>query len=191
MLFGTDSPVVSNNVITGNITQGSTQSQGGGIFDVSQHAQITQNLIYDNVVTWTGKGSELAFSVNSLGPGPLVENNTVIATSGGTLATAIYVLSFGGFGQFWNNLVIGFSGQSAFTCDELSTQQPPLLINNDAFTSNGPGYAGTCAGQSGQNGNISVDPLFKDSGGFDLHLQSTSPAIDAGTNSAPNLPQTD
>lgn len=38
---------------------------------------------------------------------------------------------------------------------------------------------------------ISADPLFVNAAVNDFHLQATSPAVDAGTNSAPNLPQTD
>src|SRR5439155_6610362 len=49
---------------------------------------------------------------------------------------------------------------------------------------------GGCAGVAGTNGNISGDPLFLDASS-NFHLQSGSPAIDAGSNSAPDLPSTD
>jgi len=40
-------------------------------------------------------------------------------------------------------------------------------------------------------GNISADPLFKNAANGDFHLTQGSPVIDAGDNSAPNLPATD
>ena len=44
---------------------------------------------------------------------------------------------------------------------------------------------------NGLNGNISSDPLFLSAAINDFHLYLSSPAIDAGDNSAPNLPATD
>jgi len=40
-------------------------------------------------------------------------------------------------------------------------------------------------------GNIDVDPLFVNPANGDFHLQGSSPCIDAGDNSAPDLPLTD
>jgi len=45
------------------------------------------------------------------------------------------------------------------------------------------GYSGT--------GNINANPLFVNAAGGDLHLSPGSPAIDAGDNTAPNLPAYD
>jgi hypothetical protein len=52
------------------------------------------------------------------------------------------------------------------------------------------GFDGTCAQLGTQNGNISADPKFKNNTS-NFRLRPTSPAIDTGTNSAPNLPSKD
>jgi hypothetical protein len=49
-------------------------------------------------------------------------------------------------------------------------------------------YSDVDGGYTGE-GNINEDPLFV--GGADYHLTADSPCIDAGTDSAPNLPATD
>ena len=72
------------------------------------------------------------------------------------------------------------------TCTIL--RRPPSRTN-DAYSATGTGLQGTCSGASGQTGNISAAPLFVNASNFRLTV--ASPAIDAGTNSAPNLPTTD
>ncbi len=52
-------------------------------------------------------------------------------------------------------------------------------------------YGSGCANQTGTNGNLSADPLFVNPSAGNYHLQSGSPSIDTGDNSAPNLPATD
>jgi hypothetical protein len=68
---------------------------------------------------------------------------------------------------------------------------PPILQFNDVFAPSGVPYGGTCTDQTGLNGNISADPIFVNPSAGDFHLQAASPAMNAGTNSAPNLPVTD
>ena len=46
-------------------------------------------------------------------------------------------------------------------------------------------------GAYNQAGNMTVDPMFVDETNGDLHLQSGSPVIDVGDNSAPSLPSED
>ena len=46
-------------------------------------------------------------------------------------------------------------------------------------------------GFAGTNGNVNVDPRFVNQAGGDLHLQASSPMIDAGTNGVAGLPATD
>ena len=187
-LEGAANPLVKNNLITANTARGlfssGPASPGGGIYSEGSYNDfITQNVIYNNSADQGGGIYSSSWGV--------IENNTIIAGSGsGNPGSALYTPSGSGL-QLYNNLLIGSSGQTALYCDPASYgSQPPALSNNDAYSSGGTGFGGTCLGVAGQNGNISLDPLFVNSGS-DFHLQPTSPAIDAGTNSAPNLPQTD
>jgi serine protease len=52
-------------------------------------------------------------------------------------------------------------------------------------------YGETCSDRTGTDGNISADPLFANPTQGDYHLQQSSPSIDSGDNSTPNLPDTD
>jgi hypothetical protein len=64
----------------------------------------------------------------------------------------------------------------------------PLFVSNDVVSVSGTPYGGICTNETGLNGN-SADPLFVNAGSGDFHLQSGSPAIDAGTNGG--TPQAD
>ena len=183
-------PTIRNNIITGNAATGvSPASQGGGISMINDSAAlIVQNLIYNNSA---GQGGGIYFGVPSGDRGPVLVNNTIVGNFGGSQGSAVYAQGFDNQVQFFNNILSGPSGQNAVYCDATYIPQPPTFTNNDAYSPNGTGLAGTCASQSGQNGNISVDPQFVNVATGDFHLQTTSPAIDAGTNAAPSLPQTD
>jgi parallel beta-helix repeat protein len=190
VLFAAGTPTLRNNIIAGNATGGtSPATQGGGIWIVNQSdALIVQNLIYNNVAQ---QGSGIYLLVPSGDVGPTLVNNTIIGAPGATQGAALYVSGFDNQVRLLNNLLIGSSGENAVYCDGLYQPQPPVFSNDDVFSSNGAGFQGTCASSGGQNGNIAADPLFVSAPVGDLHLQNNSPAIDAGTNSAPNLPQTD
>ncbi|MFZ3211357.1 MAG: carboxypeptidase regulatory-like domain-containing protein [Terriglobales bacterium] len=183
-------PTIKNNVITGNTATGvSPAAQGGGISMVNDSDPvIVQNLIYNNTA---GQGSGVYFLVPSGSRGPILVSNTIIGGSGGSQGVAVYANGYDNQAQFFNNLLIGPSGQNAVYCDGTYQQQSPTFANNDASSPGGTGLAGTCSGQSSQNGNISADPQFVNASAGNFHLQLTSPAVDAGTNSAPDLPQTD
>ena len=182
-------PTIRGNIITGNTATGvSPAAQGGGIYAANNsNALIVQNLIYNNNA---GQGSGIYLSVSSGDRGPLLVNNTIIGGSGSNLGSALYAIGFDNQVVLFNNLLVGASGQNAVYCDGTYQSQPPTFTNNNSFSASGTAFAGTCAGSAGQNGNVSADPLFVNSAS-DFHLQPTSPAIDAGTNAAPNLPQTD
>jgi hypothetical protein len=151
----------SNALIVQNLFAGNTASQGGGIY----------------------------FLVPSGSMGPVLVNNTIIGGNGATQGSAVWAGGFDNQVLFYNNLMIGLTGQNAVYCDATYNSQPPVFTNNDAYSSSGSGLLGTCASQSGQNGNISADPMF--AGKTNFQLKSGSPAINTGDNSAPDIPVKD
>jgi hypothetical protein len=175
-------PTIMNNIIRNN----TVETSGGAITTFNgTDALIVQNLIYNNNAP---QGPGIYFLVPSGAHGPTLINNTIIGGTGSTQGTAVFASGFDDQVQFYNNLLIGTSGQNAVYCDSTYDLVPPTFTNNDAFSQGGTGLLGTCAGQSGTNGNISVDPQFVSK---NAKLSPGSPAIDAGTNSAPNLPGKD
>ena len=178
------SPTISGNIIQRN----SVFNNGGGISVSNSDAIITQNLITDNHAT--GNGGGISWSVPSGDRGPAAVNNT-IASNTAANGSAIYSEGSVANVQVYNNVLVGSAGVAALDCDATFSSTSPVLANNDAFLSGGSGFAGTCATAPGTNGNVSVDPQFVDAIGGNYRLQATSPVIDAGDNSAPNLPAVD
>lgn len=195
-LFAAGTPTIENNTISGNTATGlSPASQGGGIYVVNDSdALILQNLIVGNNAgqggfNTGGQGGGIAFSVPSSSRGPLLINNT-IANNGGAGGSGIFAGGFDSQSQIVNNVIVASPGQPALFCDTTYSQTPPTLQSNDAFSFGGTGFGGSCASLAGSAGNISVDPLFINPSS-DQRLQSSSPAVDTGSNSAPGLPSTD
>lgn len=125
------------------------------------------------------------------GQTPILVNNTIVAEPGWIEGGAVWVGGFDDGVQFFNNISAAFltSGLTAGAvyCDGTASQQPPTLTDNDAVS----GLQGTCASQTNQNGNISANPKFVNPSKRNYQLQVGSAAINAGTNSAPDLPKKD
>jgi parallel beta-helix repeat protein len=167
-------PTIRNNVIKGN-----TAYNGGGIaISSSLGTVVVQNLIANNTSLYTGAGLYV------VGSNVNVANNTIV---GNLNSSGIFVWSNSPQTiTVSNNIVVAAAGQSyAITCAPALNTLSPVFSRNDVYI----GWSGVCD-YTALPGNISADPLFVNSAS-DFHLQPNSPAIDAGTNSAPNLPQTD
>lgn len=188
-LFASGAVTIRDNIIMGNSASGvSPAASGGGISMVNDSpALIVQNLIYENTAD---QGAGIYFLVPSGNVGPTLVNNTIANNTVTQQGSAVYASGFDDQVQFFNNLMIGQRGQSALVCDGSYSSQPPSVANSDAFSPAGMGFDGTCVGLDTQNGNISADPRFVGRRS-NFMLRADSPAIDAGTNSAPLLPRED
>ena len=185
-LFASGTTTIENNVFSGNSSSG---GQGGGIYIVNGSTPlIVQNLFYANTGS---QGGAIYFLVPSGVTGPLLVNNTIVGGTAVTQGSAVYASGFDSQVLFYNNLLIGLTGQNAVYCDSSYSTTPPVFTNNDAYSPSGSGLTGTCASQEGTSGNISVDPLFVSTKKNNYQLQSGSLAINTGDNSAPDIPTKD
>jgi hypothetical protein len=177
--------VIRGNIVTGNSASGSSPCTRGGGINAAGDTQVVQNLISGNRA---GCGGGL-FLQNSSGEG--VVANT-IADNDGALGSGVYTLSTLGFSPtLADNVIVANAGQAAVHCVNNNTGSPPPNVrSSDAFAPSGSAYGGICTDQTGQNGNLSADPLFVDPAAGNFRLQAPSPAIDAGS-SAPLLPSRD
>jgi parallel beta-helix repeat protein len=186
-LFAAGTPTISGNTIRGNIAS----ENGGGISMVNQSdANIINNLIVGNSAS--GQGGGVYFLVPSGARGPFLVNNTVVnntASSGG----AVFADGFDAGAQLVNNLFFSATTSPVACGNGFGNANGilPQFSFNDAFSPAATGFGGFCANLNGAPGNISVDPLFVDAASGNFHVQTGSPAIDSGSNSAPNLPAQD
>jgi hypothetical protein len=178
-------PVVENNIIRNNAMT--------GIFTANSNSMvIAQNLVYGNASTNQAGGLYASIPWGGTGPpvGPpigIIANNTFVQNSGSQVDLEGSLPQF----DFVNNIVVGSGSAAPFLCgyppaDSISPT-PIVIDHNDIYNSSGPAYGTGCPDSTGTYGNISADPLFTNPSTQDLHLQSGSPAIDAGNTSVQGL----
>jgi parallel beta-helix repeat protein len=184
-VLGRSTPVLENNIIVEN-SAGVGESGGGLSIGYPASPLVVQNLFAGNTAT-NGGAISIYLSDPIQGVGPTLVNNTIVGSGGTTQGSVVWVGGLDTAVTFYNNLLIGLNGQSAVYCD--GSFGVPQFTNNDAYSANGSGLSGVCASESNQNGNISADPMFLSMTNFEL--QSGSPAINAGDNSAPGIPAKD
>jgi hypothetical protein len=193
-------------LIQGNIITNNSGMTAGGIGTYNTQAvSIIQNLIYQN--SSTGSGYERAGGISilspqhgtSIPPKALIAQNTLGGNSlqngiAGETATELNLAgAISGYTVINNILAGGSSSVPAINCSVnfASLNPTPVVIDhNEIYNSAGAACGGACSNQTGNLGNISTNPVFV-SPGSDFHLASSSPAIDSGSNNAPDLPSTD
>ncbi len=189
------SALIQNNIIAGNSAAGNSTgpfgNNGGGINveGTFTNTSIIQNLIYGNSANHGG-------GVYFLDAPAVFINNTVANNDASQAGSALYGYFTPVGATIANNLFIAKPGESALGCD--TTFNSPYSKNdvtqaffvfNDVFSSAGSNYI-NCTDLTGTFGNISADPQFVNPTS-DFHLQSTSPAIDAGSNYIGSIPSYD
>jgi hypothetical protein len=184
-LFAAGAPLIQDNIFTGN----NGGIQGGGIAIVNDASpKIVDNLFIHNTAS---SGGGLWWLIPMSTPGIRLLNNT-IADNVAMQGSGIFADGLDSNAVFQNNLITGNSGVIPAFCGNFNNTVPPHFVANDVFDPGAAPYGGICTDQTGNNGNISADPVFVDPSVDDYHLQSTSPAIAAGNINTPiPLPDTD
>lgn len=159
------SPVIMGNVFQGNYVD---LDDGGGIFCYSSGAVIANNVFQDNYAGAYGGG------IYCDSCSPTITNNTFLgndALFGGGIAC------YGASPSISNNIISwNYSGIY------VDNGGAPVLRNNCVFGHDGGDYVGLQPGV----GDIRQDPLFA-YGGYDWHILTGSPCINAGWDQAPGL----
>jgi len=161
---GGSRPEIRNNFIHGNGNP--LYGHGGGIYVWNCSPVISNNIFQDNTTKYNGHAIDLETSAAS------VTNNTFIGNFSLDNTTGSPWIS--------NNIFWSDTDNSKITNDGST-----LIVQNNIVRQ--PGY-GDGGGGPDTNGNINADPMLF---GFRPHLRAGSPAIDAGTNAAPDLPDED
>jgi len=181
-LFDAGSVRIENNRITKNNGSG----QGGAIWMVNEADEIiVQNLMYDDVAS---SGTEVYSGVPQSTTGVRLINNTIVSRNVNADA-AVVADGFNMNAQIINNVIVAPGTSAALICNPIYFDGPPIVKFNDAWSPKGIWYGGMCAEDGGIKGNISANPDFVSS--TDFELKNRSPAVDAGTTSAPDLPKRD
>jgi len=202
--YNGSNPEIRDNIISGNSVNptGSftvNKGYGGGISCVgSSNAIISGNIIDANIVDWEPQTETYGGGISIFNSDPVIENNVITnnqaqSNDGG----GIYLY---GADAILTNNTIAYNMAGDFGGAIYSKYSQPVIVNSILYFNNdssgneiyavGGGvevsYSDILGGYFG-DGNIDIDPLFRNTGSGDFHLMSTecgdpqdSPAIDVG-----------
>ena len=177
-------PAINNNTITGNYAV-----RGGGIYCYSSNPTISSNGI-------NGNSGQDGGGIYCLESNPMINDNTITGNFATLLGGGIYCYSSSP--TISSNAISGNSAGSVYGGGlYCSNDSDPTVINTilwDNSASEGPQiygepYVSYCDIEGGREGegNIDIDPLFRDPENGDFHLMAIecgdsvdSPCIDAG-----------
>lgn len=162
------SPTIERNIFRNNGCYGDTQSTAGVVTFINSSSPTIVNNIFENNPC---RGLNLSLTSGNT---PLVINNTFV---GNSVAIRVSRLVSQVTQTYRNNVL--FQNGIGLEVEFGSESDNPVWQNNLVFGNN-TDYLGI-ANQTGLNSNISADPLFVGVSTGDYHLQTGSPAIDAGS----------
>ncbi len=168
MMNSESSPTLTNVIFSSN----SASADGGGMFNVSGSPTLTNVTFSGNIATANGGGMRNHWQSN-----PRLTNVTF---SGNSAANG-----GGMFNSYSSSPTLINSILWGDTPDEIYNDSSNVTVaysDVQGCGGSGAGWNSACGTDNG--GNIDVNPLFVNAAGGDLHLQITSPAIDAGDNTA-------
>ena len=152
-------PLISGNIISNNTAGGFEGGHGGGIFCENSGPVVINNLIYGNDAGWGG-------GVISISPDLVFINNTL----------------YGNYAIWETGGIRGLCCESNVIINSVIWNNMPTQISGSIVAE----YSDVEGGWQGE-GNIDVNPLFRDPEGGDFHLMAdscgdiyNSPCIDAG-----------
>jgi hypothetical protein len=185
-LNGASNTLIEDNTIVNN-SAGS--GQGGGLYMANESDEIiVQNVIAQNTA---GSGSQIFSQVPQSITGFVLINNTIASAANGTADAAVFADGFNANAQLINNIIFATGSEAGLLCNPVYQDGPPVVQYNDAISATQVSYGDSCSGFAGQNGNISASPQFVNAAKENYRLLKTSPAINTGTNSAPDIPKKD
>ncbi|MEN6521082.1 MAG: right-handed parallel beta-helix repeat-containing protein [Armatimonadota bacterium] len=191
------SAIIKENLIAGNVG-----SHGGGICCSNSPVIIANNRIAGNGLNYqSGNGG----GIYCYGSSPVITNNTIIGNTSPYYGGGIYTSSSSAVftnntlsdnSAYYGGAIYCYSGNPTLSNNILSFNSSGVhndnatvtLRNNCVFGNNEYNYS---SGLSAGQGDISQDPLFADRSYGNFHMQSGSPCINAGWNSASGLPSVD
>ena len=161
------SPTITNCIIAYNTAQ-----RGGGLYFYDTDSVITNSIIQANSAE--DKGGGIYLSLCAIGK-PEIINCTITGNSAG--GDGAGVCSYGSTPAITNSILWGDDPDEVY----LELLSSPTL-----------NYCNIEGGWAGLGGNnIDSNPMFVDAGNGNYHLLWSSPCVDVGDNSAPNLPSLD
>ncbi len=172
-----NAPIVSGNILFGNVTT----RAGGGIFTMTSNALVTNNIIVYN--SCFGMEGEAGGVKCWIGDKSVFINNTIAynsAAHGGGICC-----NSSSHPLFFNCIVWGNTSPDGNQVNLVDAQSDPLLLNCD-IQGGKEGFAGGGAGKNYSGlyeGNIDLDPLFRDTASADYGLLNPSHCIGAGVDS--------
>ena len=137
---------------------------------------------------WPSSGTEFYSLIPQSTTGYRLINNTIVSSNVNADAAEVGD-GFNTNAKIINNVIVAPGMSAALICNEIYWDGPPIVKFNDAWSPKGIWYGGMCAEDGGIKGNISANPKFVSSTNF--KLKNNSPAVDAGTTLAPDLPKRD